>query len=109
VTGAPRALLAGLMIPAFLLAVNIPSSALVQLFGHDDVLRLSPGAILLRFHERQGVLAWVWLAFAAAALAFASVAAALNSRPRKTLGWRTLAEALDAALQSAQSGVATTG
>jgi IS30 family transposase len=39
----------------------------------------------------------------------AAVAAALTSRPRKTLGWRTPAEALDAALQSAQSGVATTG
>ena len=39
----------------------------------------------------------------------AAVAAALNSRPRKTLGWSTPAEALDAALQSAQSGVATTG
>jgi transposase InsO family protein len=32
----------------------------------------------------------------------AAVAAALNSRPRKTLGWTTPAEALDAALQSAQ-------
>ena len=39
----------------------------------------------------------------------AAVAAALNSRPRKTLGWRTPAEALDAALKSAQGGVATTG
>jgi IS30 family transposase len=39
----------------------------------------------------------------------AAVAAALNSRPRKTLGWRTPAEALDAALQTVQSGVATTG
>lgn len=38
----------------------------------------------------------------------AAVAAALNSRPRKTLSWRTPAEALDATLQSVQAGVATT-
>jgi IS30 family transposase len=39
----------------------------------------------------------------------AAVAAPLNSRPRKTLGWLTPAEALDAALQSVQGDVATTG
>ena len=40
----------------------------------------------------------------------AAVAAALNSRPRKTLGWRTPAEALDEALRKAEpDGVATTG
>jgi IS30 family transposase len=37
----------------------------------------------------------------------AAVAAALNARPRKTLGWRTPAEALDEVLRSAQTGVAT--
>ena len=39
----------------------------------------------------------------------AAVAAALNGRPRKTLGWKTPAEALDKFLYSAQQdGVATT-
>jgi IS30 family transposase len=42
----------------------------------------------------------------------AAVAATLNGRPRKTLGWRTPAEALDGFLHSTQlnqAGVATTG
>jgi IS30 family transposase len=38
----------------------------------------------------------------------AAVAAALNARPRKTLGWRTPAEAFDQVLRSAHTGVATT-
>ena len=38
-----------------------------------------------------------------------AVAAALNRRPRKTLGWRTPAEALDEVLLAAQVGVATAG
>jgi transposase InsO family protein len=40
----------------------------------------------------------------------AAVATALNGRPRKTLGWKTPAEALDAFLRSTETGhVATIG
>ena len=35
----------------------------------------------------------------------AAVAMALNTRPRKTLGWKTPAEAFDQALQSVEAGV----
>ena len=42
------------------------------------------------------------------AVDLAAVAATLNARPRKALGWKTPTEAFDEALRSAQTAVATT-
>jgi len=42
------------------------------------------------------------------AVDIAAVASTLNTRPRKTLGWKSPAEALDQLLANANSGVATT-
>ncbi len=39
----------------------------------------------------------------------AAVGAALNTRPRKTLGWKAPAEAFDRARRSVHAGVATIG
>jgi IS30 family transposase len=39
----------------------------------------------------------------------AAVASVLNTRPRKTLGWKTPAEALDEMLKTVYVGVATSG
>ena len=51
-----------------------------------------------------------WQGFVYVAFVIDAVAAALNGRPRKTLGWRTPAEALDELLHKPQSEtVATTG
>ena len=41
--------------------------------------------------------------------ALQAVALTLNIRPRKTIGWKTRAEALDEHLQLAHTAVATTG
>ncbi|MDR3536583.1 MAG: IS30 family transposase, partial [Acetobacteraceae bacterium] len=41
--------------------------------------------------------------------ALEAVALALNTRPRKTLGWRTPAEAFDEHVRLAHTTVATTG
>ena len=50
-----------------------------------------------------------WSGFVYAALVIDAVAVALNSRPRKTLNWKTPAETLDNLLRSTPQGsVATT-
>ena len=63
-------------------------------------------------HSDRGVqLGFKWSSqhlSAHSAEALAAVAATLNGRPRRALGWRTPAEAFDELLRSARSGVATT-
>jgi hypothetical protein len=64
---------AGLALVGFVLVINLAFTALVFLFGYDDVLREPPGDVLRRFHVGGPPLVAAWTAFAAGALAFAWV------------------------------------
>jgi hypothetical protein len=66
----PR-LAAGLGLLGFLVAANAAYTALVLLFGYDDVLREPAGTVLARFHAGGPWLVAAWAVFAAAALSFA--------------------------------------
>jgi hypothetical protein len=77
----------GAWLLAWVVALNVPYAALIQLFGYDDVLREPPGVVLERFHAAGEPLVWAWLAFALGALAFAPLSRRVELAAGLAPGW----------------------
>jgi hypothetical protein len=77
----------GAWLLAFVVVLNLAYTALIALFGYDDVLREPPGKVLERFHAAGPRLVWAWLAFAFGALAFAPLSRRVELAVGLTPGW----------------------
>jgi len=62
--------MAALLLLLFLVLANVSYSALISLFGYDDVLREPVATVLTRFHEAGPPLVWAWAGFAWSAVVF---------------------------------------
>jgi hypothetical protein len=79
---------------AMVVALNAAFTALVLLFGYDDVLREPAAEVLARFHAGGARLVAAWAAFAAGALAFAWIGPAVEREVGLVPGWMAPAAAL---------------
>lgn len=89
----PRSI-TGCLVILFILTLNVPYAALIEIFGYDDILREPTATTLAAFRTGGTPLLLAWLGFTVGALLFAPLAPLLDRAIGLRPGWTGVASAV---------------